>query len=139
MSTQFLWIHAMQDPYDGGLDDQSRSIHFFNVMAFKKKSGTFARELVAILSAAGVGVPGTSLFFSSSTALPHSGQFLLIRESGGQEGVRTHNVSGVNYQRPMAQIRAYSPTADASLALAHAAYTALEAVRNQDVTPYSGS
>lgn len=139
--TYYREITPLQEPFDLGLDESGRQRIVFNVMAVKRASATFTEELEKVLTNAGVGVKGTTLFVSSMSKIPvkepgDNTAILVIVETGGAAPDRTHNVvSPPAYARPTAQVLVRSHSYAAARTMAYAAYNALSAVRNADVTP----
>jgi len=137
--TMYAWIRAMDEPKDGLIDEQDRSIVFFNVIAQKAPSDTFLRELIHLISGEvaagiGVGVFGSDLLSSGKVDLPEAGDVTVIVETGGPPPEQTHNVLGVAYQRSTAAIRVHSAKFETANMLARRAYNILTKVRNQDVS-----
>lgn len=139
MTTPYLGITPMQEPFDLGPDDSGRIMYAFNVVAMKRPSATFLREIVGILVAAGVGVENVSIFASSRAVIPDGAApnapaaILHIKATGGTGPVGTHNDGAGAYRRPGAQILVYATSTPAAEAMSHAAYNALVGVRNQAV------
>jgi len=134
MTTDYLWIKAMQEPFDHGIDEQGRLCFGFSIMAQKAQSGTFARELISILSAANVGVFGSTLFSSTLAVIPPTGTVVDIIETGGMSPLKVQNDVMPKYQRPTAKILVHAVKSEDAIAKARAAYNALVVVRNQAVT-----
>lgn len=133
-TTQFLWINALQEPFDMGLDDQGRQMFGFNVIAEKEQSNTFAREIVSILATAGVGTFGSTLFSSALAVVPPTGTVTEVIETSGRAPGKIHNQTMPKYQKPTAKIIAHAAKAEDAIAKARAAYNALVVVKNQSVT-----
>lgn len=133
--THYLAIEPLQEPFDlGEVDESGRAQCAFNVLAQRRPSGTFLQELIAILVGAGVGVEGQNIFASSKATIPDGpGPLLSIQATGGTAPLGTHNDGAGAYRRPGAQIIVRASTWAAAEAMAHAAYSALIAVRNQEV------
>jgi hypothetical protein len=132
--TMYRWIKALQEPFDGGTDDNGRAVVIFNVSTVKAPSDTFLRELVTILEDAGVATFETDLFLSQKASIPRTGTSILIIATGGVAPLRTQNVAGGAYQQPSAQISVHAAKYETADAKARAAYAALTVVKNQDVT-----
>jgi hypothetical protein len=140
--TRYLRITPLQEPFDLGLDDNQRPMVGFNILCEKVESDTFLEEVVRILELAGVGLRGTTIFTTSKSGLPTSGEgpWLKIRETGGLPGRRIQNQTAPAYPRPAAQVVAVAAGApDTAYArartMARAAYVALVAIKNTDVSP----
>jgi len=133
-TTRYLRINAIQEPFDMGLDDQGRSTFGFNIHVEKEQSDTFAREIISVLVAAGVGVFGTSLFTSTVAAIPLTGTIVDVIETSGLAPQRIHNDVMPKYAKPTAKIIAHAVKAEDAIAKIRAAYKALVVVRNQAVT-----
>jgi hypothetical protein len=107
----------------------------FNVLAEKAPSDTFVDELLTLLVNANVGTPGTDIFESSAFAIPKTGRYMTIIETGGMPDDETQNaVADPAYERPGAQITVRAATKPAARAMAAAARRALR-VRNVNVNP----
>jgi hypothetical protein len=133
--TYYLDIQPLQEPFDLELDEAGRAQFAFNVLATKRPSATFLQELVAILVDAGVGVEDVSIFLTTKAVIPTGkGPYLSIRPTGGTGPLGTHNGGAAAYRRPGAQLVARASTWQAAEAMAHAAYSALVAIRNQAVS-----
>lgn len=132
--TFYMWIKALQQPFDAGVDQHGRCVVSFNIHVRKKKSDTFERELVTILVAAGVGTFGSTLFSGTKTVLPNTGTVTLIVPTAGLEGVRTQGVPGYTYTQEGAMIRVHAATIEAAMAKARAAFSALTVVTNANVS-----
>lgn len=92
----------------------------------------FIDDLVTILTQAGVGTAGTTIFWSSKAPIPTGdGPYLSIIETGGTDPWLVHN-AGSYYQRPSAQILARGKSYDATRNMIKNAYNAL--VRKRNVT-----
>lgn len=134
MTVWYLGIQPQQEPFDIGLDEPKRQQYSFNVLVTKRPSATLPQELVEILVAAGVGQAGVNIFAAAAAIVPvGDGPFLSIRPTGGTAPIGTHNHGVAAYRRPSAQIIVTGKRAAAALAMAHAAYDALAAVRNMAV------
>lgn len=138
--TYYREITPLQEPSDEmGLDDENRVQIVFNVALFKRYSATVEEELVKVLTAASVGVSGTNIFSSSKAVIPITSDdtaILSVRVTGGFAPERRQNVvSPPAYPRPNAQILVRSVSYVAARTMARAAYLALAAVRNVDITP----
>ena len=133
--TWILDIQPQQEPFDVGPDDHGRAQCVFNVLATKRPSESFWLEIVAVLEAAGVGTRNVNIFGTSQAAIPDGdGPFLLVRPTGGTAPLGTHNDGAGAYRRPGAQILVTAKRWVAAEAMALAAYSALVAVRNQEVS-----
>lgn len=136
--TWYLSLSLEQEPFDAGPDEEGRAMVSFNVLALKRpSSASFVEELIAILVDADVGEAGVNIFGSSQVQIPDastSGPFLLVRSSQGAPPVGTHNDGKAAYRRPGAQILSCARTFAAADAMAQAAYSALAAVNNAEVT-----
>lgn len=132
MSVWYRDIKVLQEPFDLGLDANSRPRVAFNIAVTKGPSDTFEEEIIGILVAANVGTLGTDLFISSRADIPSKGgTFLSVIATGGMTPERTHNsVSTPAYQRPGAQIVVRGDTWEDARTMARAAYNALVGVRN---------
>jgi len=131
--TWYREIDVVQEPFDLGLDANGRAVVAFNVRAIKGPSATFEQELVARLVAAGVGSAGSTIFVSSSAAIPDGdGPYLTVTATGGLAPERTQAELPA-YQRPSAQIAVRARTYAAARDRARAAYQALVGVRNVDL------
>lgn len=135
--TWFLCLAPQEEPFDIGSDENGRAQWSCNFLGWKRPSASFLLEAVAVLEAAGVGRRGVSIFGTSQAALPgpeHREPWLFVKETGGTPPMGTHNDGQAAYRRPGLQVIATAATSPAAKALAHAAYDALAAVRNQRVT-----
>ena len=135
--TAYMGIFAEQEPFDIGLDDAGRPQFSFNVLAHSRPSPSFVADVVTLLVDAAVGVRGTTLFESSAAPLPSNDSpvaFLHVRTTGGLAPVGTHNDGPTAYRRPSAIVIATARTSAAAEALALAAYNALAAQRNVQVS-----
>lgn len=130
MSTHYLGITALQEPFDlGALDDAGRLQVVFNVLAWKRPSDTFVEEVLGILSAASI----TNAVATSKGEIPRTGSWISVMATGGTAPIGTHNDGTVAYRRPGAQLIAHAASWAAANGLAQAAFSALVAVRNEDV------
>lgn len=134
--TRYLSIRCLHQPFDDGQDENGRVVFKFNVRAEKAPSDTFVDELLALLVNANVGVVGTDMFESSAFAIPKTGRYLTIIETGGLPDDETQNdIATPAYERPGAQITVRAATKPAAWAMVRAAHKALGRVRNVNVTP----
>lgn len=139
--TPYLSIAPLQEPFDLGLDEagSGRIMYAFNVVALKRPSATFLKELIGIFVAAGVGVENVSIFASSKAVIPDASvpgvppAILHVKATGGTPPVGTHNDGVGAYRRPGAQVLVYGATTQAAEAMVYAAYSALIGVRNREV------
>jgi len=126
-------IKALQEPFDGGLDDKQRSKVQFNILATKAPSATFLEEIVAYLES--LGVVSGNVFVSTRASIPSGeGPYLSIVETGGTGSITEQNSDSPAFQRPGAQIVARAGDYVAARTLARAAYDALVRVKNQTLT-----
>jgi hypothetical protein len=136
MSTWYLGLTPLNEPFDLGPDESGRVQFSCNFVALKRPSLTFVQEVLAVLEAAGVGTRAVDLFGSSQVAIPGSdvdGPFLTVRSTGGMAPEGTHNAGAGAYRRPGLQVIAHARDASAAEAMAQAAFGALLALRNQAV------
>lgn len=134
--TWYVEIEVLNsEPIDVSPDENGRALLSFNVMAEKEYSETFLEELLKILTDAGL--TSSSIFLTNSARIPESGgPYLSMRGDGGGPPERTHNsVLVPAYVRPTAQVLVRSPNQEDASAMAHAAFAALAAIRNTEVTP----
>jgi hypothetical protein len=130
----YLGISPLQEPFDLGLDEAKRQQCAFNMLALKRPSATFLREVISALVGAGVGTEGESIFATASAVIPSgTGPYLGIRATGGAPPIGTHNEGVGALRRPGIQIIVRASTWAAAEAMAQAAYSALVAVRNREV------
>ena len=134
--TWYVEIDVTQEPFDMGLDGQSRARSGFNLIAWKRPSETFIRELMKLLQDASVGSMGVDIFGSTRSFVPEGdGPFINVSTTGGLRHIRTQNsVIVPAYQRPSVQIVARARQWEAADAMAWKAYNALVGIRNQGVT-----
>lgn len=144
MATRYQRIVPVQEPFDLGAW-QEYAQWAFNVQITRAYSTEqVGKELAAVLVAAGVGTYGTDLFVSSMAKMPSGcGPFIFITMAGGLNPVTTHSSPLPHQQRPSAQVLVRAkddehrvPIGGSAAAeqTARAAYAALAAVVNQDVT-----
>lgn len=133
-STMYREINALQEPFDGGIDQQGRAMVIFNIFAIKARSNTFLKEIAGLLVAAGVGEVGEDLIASNRAAVPPTGTITVVTETSGTAPERVQNQKLPKYPRPTAKITVYSPKYDDAMSKALTAYSALCVVRNQAVT-----
>jgi len=132
--TWYLSIEPQQEPFDVGPDDRGRPQVSFNVLCLMRPSSDVVSEVLGILDDAGVGT-SANLFGSSAAILPiDDGPFLVVKSQAGVSPNGTHNGGAAAYRRPGLQLIATASTFVAADALARAAYNALVAVRNQQVS-----
>lgn len=134
---RYLNFPLLQEPFDLGVDSESRARFVFNLIVEKTPSTTFLEELAAIMVAAGVGVVAgnnRNIFLTQAVSIPPGdGPYLSIIDTGGPGGIKIHNQKPPAYQRPGAQIVARAKTPKAARDMAFAAYTAFANVVNQTV------
>jgi hypothetical protein len=88
-------------------------------------------ELEEVIKEAGV---TTIVYRSSKASIPTgTGPFLQLRQTGGTGPLRTHDRVGSAYRRPTAQVMARGGSFTTTDAMIHAAYAALEKVRNRTI------
>jgi len=137
MSTWYLGLQPLQEPFDVGPDENGRALYSFNFLALKRPSPTFVQEILAVLEAAGVGQRGVDLFGTSQVAVPGpeiAGPFLVVRSTGGSAPLGTHNDGSGAYRQPSAQFLVHGRDGVATEVMAQAAFSALLALRNQAVS-----
>lgn len=135
MTTHYVAVDQLSEIADLGVDDNGRAQHAVNLIAWKRPSDAFLREVVAILVAAGVGEEAVSIFAGSKASVPTGpGPFLTVRSTGGPAPLGTHNDGVRAYPRPTMQLLARASTDAAALAMVTAALEALIAIRNQAVS-----
>ena len=84
----------------------------------------FIDEIAAWLVGEGVGALGSTIFKTSSAAIPQgSGPYLSIRDTGGTGAVRTQNDTPT--ERPTAQLMSFANNVTDSIRMSTAAYNAL--------------
>ncbi len=137
-TVRYLGIVPQGEPSDQmGPDDQGRAQIVFNILALKRPSATFVDELLGTLEAAGVGTSGVNMFGGSQVAIPgpeNAGPFLIVRATPGTAPLGTHSEGRAYLRQPGAQILVHALVSADAEAMAEAAYVALAAVSNQDVT-----
>jgi hypothetical protein len=128
-------IQPLQEPFDeGALDDAGRVVCTFNVLVTKRGSADVIGEIVSVLQTAGVGLLYRELFTPGTPVPCGDGPYLVLRLTGGSGPLGTHNDGVGAYRRPSLKVTALAKTWAAAETLAQAAYTALIAVRNREVT-----
>jgi len=134
---RYLEIIVLQEPFDMGLDSQSKPRVGFNLIAIKTQSSTFLEEVISMLVTAEVGRftgNNRNIFASAAANIPSGdGPFLVVAETGGTAPERIHNQLSPAYQRPGAQLVARATSYQAARTMAIAAYNALVGVRNHTV------
>jgi len=134
--TFYLQIFPVHEPQDAGVDADGFALVAVNFRITKRRGGDTLKEAAAVLVNAGVGTWGTTIFGSSAAHLPTAVSHVVLTESGGVEPLATQNAVPPAYPRPGLQVMARGVAGDyaAARALAVAAYDALAAVVNTDVT-----
>lgn len=134
--TWYLSLSPQQEPFDLGLPDAAGRIQFScNFLATKRPSASFIKEIIAALVAAHVGTENVNIFATSMSVIPAGdGPFLSLRATGGVAPVGTHNAGPGAYRRPGLQVLVVAATAVAAEAMALAAYDALVAVQNRELS-----
>ena len=128
-------IQPLQEPFDvGTLDDAGRVVCTFNVLVTKRGSADTVGEIVGVLQTAGVGLLHREIFAPGIPVPCGDGPYLVLRPTGGSSPLGTHNDGVGAYRRPSLQVTALAKSWAAAESLAQAAYTALIAVRNREVT-----
>jgi hypothetical protein len=137
MPTFYCSITMLQEPMDFGLDADKNPRFAFNVLCDKYPSDTFGGEIIAILTAAGVGTYGTNIFIGSKATRPvgMKGAVLMVAESGGGSPDMIHNQAAPAYRKPTAQFVASAEKPADARRMAFLAWNALSVVRNASVTP----
>lgn len=130
MSTWYLWIKPMQQPFEFGVDNQGRSVFMFNITCQKVPSDTFEKELLFALVDGNLGTFNVDIFVGTKVALPPTGNFLGVVGTAGSSPLPTQGSEGPAYERPTAQIRAHAVKYEDALAKARAAYSVLVKVKN---------
>lgn len=134
--TDYRSIQAVNEPHDlGALDSAGRRQCGFTVLAWKRPSVTFIKELILILEDAGVGVENATIFGTSGAVIPDGeGPFIHVKADGGAGAVGTHNETPAAWdRRPAAAIVVHASSWQAAEATAQSAYGALVNVRNMAV------
>jgi hypothetical protein len=134
--TWFLQLAPQQEPFDLGPDDQGRAQWACNFLAWKRSSASFLLEVVAVLEAANVGRREVSIFGTSQAVLPPASvqtPWLHLKVTGGVAPAGTL-ADPTAYRRPGLQVIATAGSSPAAEALCQAAYAALAAVVNRQVT-----
>lgn len=91
----------------------------------------FLDELANRLVAQSVGVKGSNIFLGSGAEIPTGdGPYLSLTETGGSAPTRIHNAASAHTQRPTAQIVVRAKSYSTALAMARAAYNALDGIFN---------
>lgn len=93
----------------------------------------FPDEILTLLTDAGVGTPGTTIFLSSRGVTPvGDGPFLLVTETGGMAPERTQNSVAVPaYRRPGLQFMVRGVKHHQVRAMIDLVFLTVAAVRNQ--------
>lgn len=135
MSTRYLEILSLQSPQDiGTVDVQNRAMfsNNYNVMC-EGPSDKFEREMVKIISDAGLATYGTTAFVGSKAVLPSgAGPFVLIKNTGGMAPDEEH--SGKKYERLSFQVMVYAGDYEAGRLKANAIWRELDGKRSITVT-----
>jgi hypothetical protein len=136
MTTRYLIVRPIQEPYEYPADPDRRPAVQFNVQVLRGYSATFLEEVLSILTVAGVGVANETIFLSSQSSFPkdNTTTFCVVKEYTGGGGQRIQNQTAPAYSEPNAQLTFRGPTYQSARAMAWAAWTALANVKNQDVT-----
>lgn len=94
---------------------------------------TFAEDLISLMSGAGFGTYGTTLFKGAKAVIPAgAGPFVSFTETGGGPPEGTHNCIDVPaYVKPSAQIVVRAESYDVAKARAVELYALLYPVRNR--------
>jgi hypothetical protein len=92
---------------------------------------TFPEDLVAQLTAEGVGTPAVNIFISNRSAPSGTSPYLLITETGGSGALPVQNIPGDGYETPSAQILVRGTNYVDTRLMSERAYNALVKVSNQ--------
>lgn len=136
--SNYLWILATDRPYDIGVDTSNRDFQMFSCNFTAMAQGPVASwtgEIAKLISDAGLGTLGTSLFIGSKAIIPStgSGPFTHIYDSSaGMLADETHN--GGVYERLSCQIVVRAATYGAAETRAIAIWRELNGQRNVSVT-----
>lgn len=91
----------------------------------------FLDEIANRLVAQGVGTKGSNIFLGPRAVIPSGeGPYLSLTATGGSAPTRIHNKDTANTQRPTAQVAVRAKKYNIALAMANAAYIALDGVYN---------
>lgn len=86
----------------------------------------FLDETISLLEEADIGRAYEDIFAGSDAKLPETqATIVTVRDTGGFAGIRTHDVPGVAYEEPTAQLVARARTVSLAYEKARAAYNAL--------------
>lgn len=134
--TWYRDVDPVSEPIDMGMVEQGRSERIFNLNIVKAPSTTLLEELVQVLETASVGTYEKDIFVGTKVELPEGdGPFLNIIDDGGTSPERTHNeVWPPAFVRPSVKVVVRGKSYKAVRTMAYAAYNALSAIRNTDVT-----
>lgn len=95
----------------------------------------FLQDLADLFEANGLGVPGQTLFISSTPILPNSGpNILLILATGGTAPVWVHNENLPAFILPGAQVRSIGPDYLIANDSIQAVYHLIAQVKNQKLS-----
>lgn len=139
MSTRYVWIVAVAQPFEYGLDENSRTLFSLNLEGHAATAvDAWAEELAKLIEAAGLGTLGTSMFIGRRAVIPAgSGPFVQVLNTGGGPPEETHD--GARYERLGAQVvvrgASYASTETRALAI----FRLLDGIRDELVTAGSAS
>ncbi len=133
VGTRYLWITAMQEPFEIGKDSKDRVIFSCN---FEARAAApvvdWEREIVRLISDAGLGTFGGDVFVGSAFDVPDgAGPYVTIINTGGGGPVETHD-SG-KYTELSAQILVRASTYEAARLRARSIHAAIDGTRNTTV------
>lgn len=129
--TWVLSVRPLSEPADFGDDAAGLRNSIFRVMTLHENSTETLEMLGSILEAAGVGVVGTSILFTSGARIGQT-PTLVLKDAGGRGHLRTQE-NPLALQRIVTRVVASAVTQEAARDLAWLAYRALETVHNREV------
>lgn len=133
MSTRYLEILAAQRPFPAYVDENGRvafSINFECEAA--APVGDFEREIVKLLSNAGLATLGTDTFIGPDAVFPDGdGPFISLTDTGGSSPIETHDEQ--KYERLSIQVVVRAEDYEAARGRALAIWRELDGKRNVTV------
>lgn len=93
MPTYYLHILAVQSPFIIGVDVNNRTMWSMNFNCqCRSPVDKFEQEIAKVITDAGLGVSGTSLFIGPAVSIPAgAGPFILLHNTGGAASDISHD------------------------------------------------
>ncbi len=131
---KYISISALQPPFSIGNDSSNRAMLSFNLISsLVGNPTTTCIHIASLISAAGLGTLGTSLWYGSKAQIPQTGAgpFISLVATGGLSSLQTHNND--KQSRPTVQVITRAESYTVAESRANQIYAVLDGKHNVSI------